>query len=129
MVATDVLEAQDRADSNLTGIGTGGLLWGLGMPQDQRIQLLEMQLDAANRRISETERRVAKEAQERAVADSQEREKRRVADEELREKLKNVAVGGLNLSLMGAWWLVMGGVAAGFALELAHLTTLLFGCG
>lgn len=99
------------------------------MPNDQLIQLLEMRLDAANRLIDDTARRVAKEAQERAVADTQEGENRRLADEELRAKLKNVAAGGLNLSLVGAWWLVIGTVAAGFSPELAHVTSSLFRCG
>jgi hypothetical protein len=90
----------------------GGARMSIGLPPnptlDQRVDHLERQMKAHDDRIDAVDVRVEAEEKARSVAVASERSARESAVSALDEKIKDVEVGGLDLSLFGVFFLFVG---------------------
>ncbi len=75
---------------------------------DQRVERLDQQVKALADQIAGVARRVETEQKERSVAVKNERAVREAADTKIEEKIRDIEVGGLELSLFGACFLLVG---------------------
>jgi hypothetical protein len=76
--------------------------------RDERFGALEAKLLAAHDRITQTQQRLDDEARIRDSDDKWERAARVEADARLWKALEELSVGGLDLSAVGLWWLLVG---------------------
>jgi hypothetical protein len=111
-VATAEARATARAE------GTVGL--PADATPDQRFAFLQERIEWLRKRIQATEVSVDTERNERATAIEVERNQRQSGDSEVKEQVRRLAMGGVDLSFLGAFWLGFGIVFATIPEQLAN---------
>ena len=86
---------------------------------DQRFAFLRKQIEWLRKRIQTMELSVEREREDRTAAIEVERNERRAGDSEVGQKIARLAMGGVDLSLLGAFWLGFGIVFATVPEQLA----------
>ena len=97
----------------------------VGLPADatpdQRFAFLQERIEWLRKRIQATELAVDTERNERTAAIDAERGARQSGDGEVREQVRRLAMGGIDISFLGAFWL-------GFGIVFATIPEQLAGC-
>ena len=100
------------SSSTMTVSGSSGVFLGVaraGTPTvDQRLHALEQRAEALESGQATTRRSIETEVTERKAAFKDEAEKRQAAFADLDRKIVDVETGGLDLSLFGVSWLLVG---------------------
>jgi hypothetical protein len=92
---------------------------------EQRIEVLERNLQLVDDELSQTQKEVEEGLRKRSDAIEREAKIRAQSDQELRERLTATATGGLDISAMGALWLLVGVIMSTIPAELAGLLQLI----
>jgi hypothetical protein len=88
---------------------------------EDRIRILESNLDGIDRRIIDLQQNIEHESRQRTESLTTERQTREHEITEVRTKLEATETGGLHISLMGLIWLCVGLIMSTASLELSHL--------
>ena len=99
--------------------GEGGAALPPNATLEQRVTLLQQEMEGLRDRVRFSERALKEERQERVHAIEVEEDARQSADTKVSEFVKRLAMGGVDLSLLGALWLFFGIIFATIPAELA----------
>jgi hypothetical protein len=88
---------------------------------EQRVALLERLIDSAETQLARLQDDLEREGEQLRQLVAAERQSRDEAHERLHHELRNVAVGGIRLQMVGLVWLTFGVVLANWSAELAAL--------
>jgi hypothetical protein len=88
---------------------------------EERVAILERQLQDERRRIDEVVERIRVESEARAAAEERESRARADADQRLEQTLRDLAIGGLFFESIGLYWLAVGIAFDSWPEELAIL--------
>jgi hypothetical protein len=101
-----------------------GYVWSNPKPGaslEERVSVLEKNLDRIKDTTYEVQCQLDKEVRSRESSIVSERQSREQADQEIRNKLEATETGGLNLSLIGIVWLSVGLILSTVPTEIIHL--------
>jgi hypothetical protein len=106
---------------NMSGRVTLKHLPGTNATLEDRVRVLESNLDGIDRRTIELQQLIDQEKHNRNESLASERQRREHEIDDVRTKLEATETGGLNISLMGLVWLCVGLILSTASLELSRL--------